>query len=422
MTTTTTTTTHEPDTDVVVIGAGLAGLRCATGLMDAGLDVVVLEAGDAVGGRIRTDRVDGHLLDRGFQVLNPSYPRVRDDIDVAALGLQSFGRGAGVMRDGGRSLVADPLRHPGRLADTLRSGFVTPASVIALARWAAPALGPVERLVHTDRAGWHETLDAAGVRGPVRDELFERFLAGVILEDDGSSASAYVRLLVRSFALATPGLPTDGMAALPAQLADRLGDRVLLDAPALSVRTSGGLAVVHTAAGALRARQVVVAVGGQDVAGLVDLPAVATKGLVTWWFSTTERPTDLDMLILDARHDSGGLVNTAVVSNAAPSYAPAGRHLVQATAVTSLGVPTDEQVRARLASLYATDTSRWDLLARHDVEHSLPVQPAGRSLREPVELDATTVVCGDHRDTASIQGALASGARTAEVVRARLRA
>lgn len=418
--TTTTTTTHEPDTDVVVVGAGLAGLRCATGLVDAGLDVVVVEAADAVGGRVRTDRVDGHLLDRGFQVLNPAYPRVRADIDVDALGLQAFGRGAGVMRDGGRSLVADPLRHPDRLRDTLRSGFVTPGALLALARWAGPALGPVDRLVRTDHARWHETLDAAGVRGPVRAELLERFLAGVILEDDGSSASAYVRLLVRAFALGTPGLPSDGMAALPAQLADRLGDRVLLGAPVLSVQTQDGLGVVRTEAGALRARQVVVAVGGHDAAGLVDLPPVATKGLVTWWFSTDERPTDLDMLILDARSDAGGLVNTAVVSNAAPSYAPAGRHLVQATAVTSLGVPSDEQVRARLASLYATDTSRWDLLARHDVEHSLPVQPAGRSLREPVGLDDTTLVCGDHRDTASIQGALASGARTAAAVRERL--
>jgi phytoene dehydrogenase-like protein len=66
------------DTDVVVVGAGLAGLQSARRLERLGLRVTVLEAGDAVGGRVRTDKVDGFLCDRGFQVLNPSYPAVRD--------------------------------------------------------------------------------------------------------------------------------------------------------------------------------------------------------------------------------------------------------------------------------------------------------------------------------------------------------
>ncbi len=84
------------DTDVVVIGAGLAGLACAGALTGAGLDVLVLEAGDAVGGRVRTDRVDGFLLDRGFQLLNPAYPAVRRLVDLPALGLQPFAAGVAV--------------------------------------------------------------------------------------------------------------------------------------------------------------------------------------------------------------------------------------------------------------------------------------------------------------------------------------
>ncbi len=52
--------------DVIVVGAGLAGLHAALRLQAAGREVIVLEASDAVGGRIRTDEVDGMLLDRGF--------------------------------------------------------------------------------------------------------------------------------------------------------------------------------------------------------------------------------------------------------------------------------------------------------------------------------------------------------------------
>ena len=76
--------------DVVVIGAGLAGLRCAAVLAERGLEVVVLEAADAVGGRQRTDIVDGFRLDRGFQVLNPAYPALRRSVDLDALALRSF--------------------------------------------------------------------------------------------------------------------------------------------------------------------------------------------------------------------------------------------------------------------------------------------------------------------------------------------
>ncbi len=98
--------------DVVVVGAGLAGLRCAQVLGEAGRDVVVLEASDGVGGRIRTDRVDGFLVDRGFQLLNPAYPAVRRWVDVDALGLQPFGAGVAVRTETGLGLLGHPLRNP----------------------------------------------------------------------------------------------------------------------------------------------------------------------------------------------------------------------------------------------------------------------------------------------------------------------
>ncbi|WP_195849110.1 NAD(P)/FAD-dependent oxidoreductase [Arsenicicoccus cauae] len=413
-------TTHEIDTDVIVVGAGLAGLRCATELQAHGLDVLVLEASDRVGGRIRTDQVDGFLCDRGFQVLNPSYPRIRADTDLDALGLQPFGRGAGVMHDRGRSLVADPIRHPGRLLDTITSGYLDPGELLGLARWVIPALGRVERLAAAPDAGWGMTLDQAGVTGRLRREVLDRFLAGVILEGDGTSSTTYVQLLIRAFVLGTPGLPRRGMAALPGQLADRLGDRVSFRERVNRVRKQGDHAVVETQARTLRARRSVVAVSPQEVGTLTPLPRVATKGLVTWWFAADARPTDLDMLILDARRDAGGLVNTAVVSNAAPSYAPRGRHLVQATAVMAMGVPTESELRRRLSEIYACDADAWQLVVRHDVPDALPVQPPPLTLRQPVDVDEVTMVCGDHRDTGSIQGALASGLRTARRVLAHL--
>ncbi|WP_343900496.1 FAD-dependent oxidoreductase, partial [Nocardioides aquaticus] len=124
----------ENDTDVVVVGAGLAGLRCARALVDRGHDVVVLERDDAVGGRIRTDHVDGFALDRGFQLLNPAYRAVRRWVDVDALGLQPFAAGVAARNDDGLVRLGNPLAAPALLLPSVRAVLPRPREVLAAAR------------------------------------------------------------------------------------------------------------------------------------------------------------------------------------------------------------------------------------------------------------------------------------------------
>lgn len=407
------------DCDVVVIGAGLAGLQSARSLTRAGLSVQVWEAAEEVGGRVRTEEVDGFRLDRGFQVLNPAYPAVRQRIDVQALRLQRFGPGVGVRRADRLAVVADPRRAPARLPDLLRSGFLRPRELVRLARWAAPALGPVDRLAGDDDVTLAQSLDAAGVHGPLRSEVLEPFLAGVLLEAEGASSAGFARLLVRCFLLGTPGLPEEGMQALPRQLAAHLTGTIHLGRPAESVRSvAGGVAVAGPGA-AVTARAAVVATDPRTAERLVPVVAPPMRGLVTYWFAADDPPGDLPMIVLDGRRH-GPVVNAAVVSNAAPSYAPPGRHLVQAT--TLLEEPDEREVRRQLGEMYSCDTAPWELLARHTVREAVPAQPPPLRLRRSVEAGEGVYVCGDHRDTASIQGALASGGRTATLLAGRLQA
>ncbi|WP_343900818.1 FAD-dependent oxidoreductase, partial [Nocardioides aquaticus] len=295
------------------------------------------------------------------------------------------------------------------------------------ARWAAPLLRarPGRRLATSlttasprRDVSRREALDRAGVDGLLRATL-DSFFAGVVLEDDGSTSQAYALLLTATFLAGTPALPEHGMQALPAQLAGRLGDRVRLGTAVDSVETVAGGAVVHAGGTTLRARQVVVAVAGQDAGALTGPdaePTPRTKGVVTSWFAADEAPTDSHLLFVDGRsRPSGPLVNTAVVSNPAPSYAPAGQHLVQASALLGPDrlVPTEDDVRRHAGELLGADPRGWRLLHRHEVPHALPAQPAPLALRRPVRLRDHLVVCGDHRDTASIQGALVSGQRAA---------
>lgn len=402
--------------DVIIVGAGLAGLRCAALLERRGYDVAVLEAADRVGGRVATDEVDGFLVDRGFQVLNPAYPALADAVDLHALDLCAYAAGVRVRTDDGLRTLAHPIRLPREIGHVLGSGLLGPRDLAGLARWLTPVLvAPQRSLRRRDRA-WGEALDRLHVSGDLRTVL-DRFLAGVLVETRGETSAHLVRLLLRSFVLGAPGVPRHGMRALPAQLAASLRD-VRLDTPVDAVERTPAVVVDGAR---LPARAVVVAADVGAAQALPDLPPRPTRGLVTWWFAADEPPTTSRMLAVDGRGvdaPPGPIWNTGVASNIAPSYAPTGRHLVHGTTLLDRpdGDADESDVRRHLGEIHGCDARTWEVVARHRIEQALPATPAGSPVRRPVALGDGVFVCGDHRDTASIQGALVSGRRAATAV------
>ena len=120
--------------DVIIIGAGLAGLTAAKVLKQAGKSVLVIESSNAVGGRVQTDEVNGFLLDRGFQVLLTAYPEAKRFLNYEALALCRFDPGALILNKKGISRIGDPLRQPGALMSTLFSSAGTFADKFKMLR------------------------------------------------------------------------------------------------------------------------------------------------------------------------------------------------------------------------------------------------------------------------------------------------
>ncbi len=414
--------------DVAVVGAGLAGLACAVRLHAAGRDVVVLEAGDAVGGRVRTDRVDGYRCDRGFQLLNPAYPEIprlqrAGHLDAGALDLRAFDAGVVVARGSRRWQLSDPRRlRPAALPRAalvaVRAPLGGPVEKLAFARWAL-ACGTVDvrRILDAPDTTLAEGLEAAGVRGGLRRTVVEPFLTGTLADGSFETSHAFARLLVRSFVRGSPGVPAAGMQVLPELLAANLPDgAVRLGHAASSVTPTS----VATTAGVVTAEVVVVAADPATAAHLADLPAPRMRGLTTFWHGCDEPPSRLPLLHLDGDR-RGPLVNSAVMTTVAPGYAPPGRHLVASTVLGDRSdAETEREVRAQLALVYGVATTGWDLVTAHRVPAALPAVDPPLRHRRPVELDSGLVVAGDHRDTSSIQGALVSGRRAADAVLARL--
>lgn len=399
--------------EVVVIGAGLAGLAAALHLQQRGVEVTVLEAGSAVGGRVRTDVVDGFRLDRGFQLYNSAYPEGARMFDHVALDLKNFERGARVVFGHQAFRVGDPRAHPTWLADMLRAPIGSPW---ALSRFGVYALRCATINPRTLESAADMPIGVAfreaGMTPELIDHLLRPFLSGVFLEPNLSTSRRFADLVLRSFVRGTPAIPANGMQALPEQLSDRVHS-LHLDCAVTSVSGTR----VRTEAGEVEARAVIVAVDPQSVTEfLPEIGSVPTRSCTTWYHVPNQGPQELSdglaLLTLDG-DGNGPLVNSAVLTHAAPSYAPPGMSLVSSTAIGTADVALEHTVRDQLQKLYGVDTSRWDCIATYTVDPALPAMDVPLQTRKPVQIRPGVFVAGDHRDTASIQGALVSGRRAA---------
>ncbi|MFZ0159212.1 MAG: NAD(P)/FAD-dependent oxidoreductase [Kineosporiaceae bacterium] len=417
--------------DVVIIGAGLAGLACALRLCAPGLHVVVLERADRAGGRVGTDLVDGFRCDRGFQLLNPDYPEARRVLDLTTLALQPLPATVVVASDRGPVLLGDPRRTPPALLPAVaRAGLTrlgTLREKLAVARWALSCTrrDPADLLSAPDEA-WGAGLARLGIDGELRRAVLEPFLAGVIGEDGGATSRRFVELLIRSFVRGRPSVPWQGMQAIPDQLADALPGGVLQLGVGVDAvgRPVGGYRPVRTPAGTIGARAVVVATDPGAAGAFTGLEMPAVRPLTTFWHATDVPAPAFGAVPGALRLDGerrGPVVNTAALSATARAYSPDRRTLV---ATTILGLPSADPaeatsepgIRRELARLYRLPTTRWETVTVHAIPHALTAMPPALDVRRAVSLGDGLFVAGDHRDSASIQGALVSGRRAADAV------
>lgn len=394
----------------------MAGLRCAQVLEAAGAEVLLLEASDRVGGRVATDVVDGYRIDRGFQLLNPSYPQALRALDLDALDLRSFAPGL-VLSDGESArTITDPLRRPlsvvstlagvpGTLRDRLNLG-------VLLARLRA---GQVRRVIANDDAPARSWLARRHIGGDVTEQLLRPFLSGVLLDGDLESSGHLVALLLRSFVAGIPALPSDGMGAIPSQMVAGLTSTTIeLSTPVAEVTSDH---VVTEAGTRIDGDAVVLAAASGPAAHLLPGGERQWRSVTTWWFASDEPSTAGPSLVVD--QTGGTLVNSVEMTSAAPSYAPAGRRLIASSGLGVHGGPDAERAaRDRTAALHGIAPSALELVATTAIPEALPTSLSPLVLRPPIEIEGI-VLAGDHVATPSIQGAMASGERAARMVLAR---
>ena len=414
-------------TDAVIVGAGLAGLSCAISLEAAGLAVTLLEASDGPGGRVRTDVVEGFRLDRGFQVMLTAYPEAKRLLDYNALQWKKFEPGALVWHGGKFHRFADPFRNPIGAARFLFDSIVPAADKLRVAKLRARVQrGTFEEIFARPERTTRDYLNSIPFSPAIIDRFFEPFFAGVFLERELVTSSRFFEFLFRMFSAGDTVVPAKGMEQIPLQLASRLRAGTLRTGARVSKVTRGPQSFALEIEGHpnLEARAVVLAVAGNEGNALLggvggwSVPEVRAWNQTTaFWYAAQQVPVHEPMILLNGEGRAAGPVNNlAVMSAVSSTYAPPGAHLVVASVVG--GAPAEHEVRAHLRKWFGSVVDSWTLLRTYPISHALPQQRHAEWEQAPVRLGGTggVYMCGDYRETASIQGALASGRRAAEAM------
>jgi len=381
-------------TEVLIVGAGLAGLNAAIYLEAAGVDVTVIESSDRAGGRVASDVIDGFICDRGFQLINAQYPALQELNVLKELDFIEAPRVIEVSLGDRRHVIGDPRQVPWTVLD---KSIGTIPEKLALLRFIASRPKP-----------GHSIGQALRSTGTCYERVLRPFLQGVFLTDPDNVDSIYGHSIIKSFINGKPGVPRNGVGELSKALAQRVSNIVY------NTRVDGiDQRSVHTNNGTFTANKILIATDATtatQLLGLTEVPRMA--GCITWYHAVSENPSGNGRLIVDGQR-RGPIINSVVMSDISSSYAPKGKHLISTT--TDLNV-TESDVRRHLAILWGASTHEWQFIAKYEIPAALPIHNVGMVLSQSMKINDHHFVAGDHRTVPSQQGALFSGRLAAQLI------
>ena len=407
--------------EVAIIGAGLAGLACAIELQKNNINFQIFEASDGVGGRVRSDVIDGFILDRGFQLYNPSYPEGKRLLNYDALDLKPFIPGVAIRDNKRLRIVVDPFRAKGFRLNLLKDIPGNPLSYLGLLRYFLSYLVTSDAQIATTKdISASDSLIKSGVRGNLLEKLLRPFLKGVFLESELKTSRKFLDVVLKTFLRGIPSVPAQGMQVISDQLASKLPvEKISLNTKIIKIEGNK----LQTENEEIIAKKIVVATDPTTAISWLNLEEKIMHTVTTWYFKADQRVAELvkgkPILFVDASNN-GPLTNAVVLTNAASSYAPPGQVLVSASAISPHQNADLESVKKHLSVIFGLDTNSWQLIKQYQIKEALASMYPPFSLINSNQISEDLFVAGDHRATSSIQGALLSGTNAATLVKVSL--
>ncbi|MCE7065142.1 NAD(P)/FAD-dependent oxidoreductase [Dyadobacter sp. CY326] len=407
------------NTDVIIIGAGLAGLTAAKVLKAAGKSVKILEASDQIGGRVRTEEVDGFLLDRGFQVLLTAYPETQKFLDYDALELRKFDPGALILNEQGTTKIGDPLRQPSALISTLASPAGTFADKIRMLQLKLKLTAKsIDEIFSGSEATTLKYLEEAGFSQKIIGQFFKPFMTGIFLEDKLSTSSRMFEFVFKMFGQGDAAVPAKGMGMIPLQLAAGLSsEEIHLHQKVVSIDGN----VVKTAAGSMfEGSTVLIATDQLEVPSPFKQTPSAYNSVTNMYFTAASKPFTQPLIALNAL--SQKLVNNmAVMNQVASNYSKNGDALISLSLIGDHSNADSAQLQAKVLremQAWFPEAMQWKHLKTYHIGYALPdddhvINDLGDGVNQ---LSPQCFICGDHLMNGSINAAMKSGRLAAEAI------
>lgn len=406
--------------DVLIIGGGVAGLTAAIYLTKQGKTVTLLEATDRVGGRVKTDVVEGYRLDHGFQVFLTSYPEAKALLDYPALDLRYFLPGALLMgEDTNFKLVGDPLRW---FASTWRTLFDSVGTwqdkfkVLQLRQNLRSK--SVEAIFQQAEITTAAALRDYGFSNSMIEAFFRPFLSGIFLETELHTSRRMFDFVFKMFSEGNIAIPAEGIEVIPQQLAQQLPKDSILTGK--RVTQVDGQKVLTADGSTFTAKKILFAT---ESTGLIHQyqPNLNTDfcSTVNLYFTAAASPVRQPILLLNTKRSL--VNNVTVLSDVADTYSASGNALIS---VTIVGTNQDQistltqKVKTELTTWFGKSVENWELLKIYPVQYALP---KGRSVRHELpstefKIKENWYQCGDHLLYGSLNAAMRSGRLAAELM------
>ena len=399
--------------EVVIVGAGMAGLTCAYYLRKAGRSVYLVEASDRVGGRLQTDVYAGYRLDRGFQVLLTSYPEARLVLNYDRLNLHELYPGATIRLNGQFYEMADPFRQPLKTLKTLCNpiGSTSDKIKVGLLR-----LGLLSTKGFPDESSTLAVMQSLGFTESMQQHFWRPFLSGVFLEPELRTSVRKFEEVFTHFANGSTSIPSLGVAEIPKQLAEFVGnDQLMLNTKAEKV---SGQSVLLSSGQNLDAKVIVIATDRKANCALTEMNMAdeGRTGVVCIYYAVDKPITQPGRLILNG--GPKGPINNLMVMPEGAEYAPEGKYLISVSVVKREyfnDADLDQLVRFQLREWYGIGPNELRHLKTYLIPNPVPPSPLPSDDRD-CKIRVGLYRCGDYMGVPSLNTAMRSGRLVAEQI------
>ncbi|MFN7099153.1 MAG: NAD(P)/FAD-dependent oxidoreductase [Flavobacterium sp.] len=407
--------------DIIIVGAGLAGLAAAVHLHRQGRKVLLLEASDRPGGRLKTDLHEGFLLDRGFQVLLTAYPESKALLDYKALRLKKMLPGATVLYEKGQFEIADPMRRPSAAWATLIAPVGTIKDKINTL-WLKNRLQKltIDQIFSQPENTTAAQLNEYGFSEKMIERFYRPFMSGIFLENQLTTSRRMFDFVMKMFSDGDVAIPELGMEEIPKQLVALLPqDSIKCNTEVVSLDQNK----ITTADGTVyEANQILLAINAnQFLSGIVPETKTTAHQVTCVYFETNLPPTQKAVVILNAAQNKKWVNNLTVMSAVSAAYAPRGKALIS---VSYNGIPDvdnatlAENMKEEISHWYGADAASWKMLKAYRISYALPTQEnvSNNKDLDSFKISDSLFICGDHLLNGSINAALQSGRLAAEAM------